>query len=535
MAIHIKTPPDAKPERISRLITRLEDGDIKIPVFQRQFVWRQSQVIELLDSIYRGYPIGSLQFWLSKEKLVPARDLGGFPLPKTKDEYPRNYVLDGQQRLTTIYGVLKWEGKPEDESDFNVCFDLLQEDPDKAFVPTPEVVPATYVPMNILFDTRRFRTFQQSLLARKDSESLLAKTDVLLETFREYSIPVVTVTEPTIEQVASIFERINSTGTKLTVFDLMIAATWSADFDLRTEFHGSLEELGEKEYGDVSPVAMLQVLAAHTQGSAKKETILGLRKQSATDLREKMATVREAMKKAVDFLVNDVHVKSLNFLPYERQLVVISYVYSKKTKLTAAENDVLRRWFWRTSFAERYRRGGEGLFDEDLRKVIEAFKDPKVLASFGNPPTAKNLIAAEFRKGSALASALVALLASASPRNLVNGSAIDTAKALSTYNRKEFHHVFPQAYLRGRGVPIEETNSLVNFCLLAAEQNKLISDRPPAEYIPEIEQALGNQFIPVLESNLIPASAVSKLKANDYAGFQEVRGKYLAEMIAKRI
>lgn len=103
MAIHIQNPPEAKPERVSRLVTRIEQGDIKLPVFQRKFVWKPAQILELLDSIYRGYPIGSLLFWLSSEPLATERDLGDFNLPPTPDKYPRNYVLDGQQRLATIY------------------------------------------------------------------------------------------------------------------------------------------------------------------------------------------------------------------------------------------------------------------------------------------------------------------------------------------------------------------------------------------------------------------------------------------------
>jgi hypothetical protein len=85
--------------------------------------------------------------------------------------------------------------------------------------------------MNLLFNTRRFLACQQALLAHPDFDALVQRANVLLETFREYSVPVVTVTEPTVEQVALIFERINSTGTNLTVYDLMIAATWSASFD----------------------------------------------------------------------------------------------------------------------------------------------------------------------------------------------------------------------------------------------------------------------------------------------------------------
>jgi hypothetical protein len=535
VAIHIKTPPDAKPERISRLITRLEEGDIKIPVFQRQYVWKQRQVIELLESVYRGYPIGSLLFWLTKEPLIPARDIGGFKLPETKDQYPRNYVLDGQQRLTTIYGVLMWKGEPDDDNVFNIYFDLLHATPDRAFIPAPKVPLATQLPMNLLFDTRLFLRFQQSLLSHPDFDTLIQKANVLLETFREYSIPVVTVTEPTVEQVALIFERINSTGTKLTVYDLMIAATWSANFDLRQEFDGCLQDLTKKEYGDVSPVAMLQVLAAHAAGSAKKETILSLRNKDGGELQARMAEVREAMQRAVDFLTDDLHVRSVAFLPYERQLVAISYAFCKHRKLSATASEVLRRWFWRTSFAERYRRGGEGLFDDDLRTVTEAFDKPELLFNFGTPPTAEELAQAEFRKGTALANAFVALLASAKPRNLVNGMFIDTAKALSSYNRKEFHHLFPQGHLKSRGIAADKINSLVNICMLSAEHNKYVSDKKPSEYMAEFECALGNEFVPVLESNLIPRSAIPFLKSDNYDGFLRDRAEFMAREIGRRV
>jgi hypothetical protein len=303
------------------------------------------------------------------------------------------------------------------------------------------------------------------------------------------------------------------------------------------EFRGCLEDLRAKEFGGVSPDSMLRVLAALITGSAKRETILniGKKEKDAAELRKYVAEVREAMKRAVDFLTSEVHVKSLTYLPYERQFVVVSHVLSKKLKLSASENEVLRRWFWRTSFAERYRRGGEGLFDEDLRNVIEAFQDPTIIAGFGNPPTHKDLMTSEFRKGSALASAFVALLASAGPRNLINGSGIDVSKALSTYNRKEFHHVFPQAYLRSQNVELGKTNSLVNFCMLSSEQNKYLSDRKPSDYIAEIEASLGKEFVPVLEGNLIPTDAIPKLKADDYDGILDIRAKFLADIIGKRV
>jgi uncharacterized protein with ParB-like and HNH nuclease domain len=90
--------------RIASLLTDVTRGNIKIPVFQREYVWSDEQIMSLLDSIYRGYPVGSLLLWSTKERLKSERDVGGFKLPESPEDYPVLYVLDGQQRLTTLFG-----------------------------------------------------------------------------------------------------------------------------------------------------------------------------------------------------------------------------------------------------------------------------------------------------------------------------------------------------------------------------------------------------------------------------------------------
>src|ERR1700722_12503766 len=100
--------------RIASLLADVAKGNIKIPVFQREFVWKDDQIISLLDSIYRGYPVGSLLLWSTKERLKHERNVGGFNLPDTPADYPVNYVLDGQQRLTTLYGVFHSDSSSTD-------------------------------------------------------------------------------------------------------------------------------------------------------------------------------------------------------------------------------------------------------------------------------------------------------------------------------------------------------------------------------------------------------------------------------------
>jgi uncharacterized protein with ParB-like and HNH nuclease domain len=108
MAINKSTKaPEINPtsEKIDKLLNRINSGDIKIPAFQRAYVWKQNQIIELLDSIINNYPIGSVLLWNSSEILRHTRNIAGFNIPDNSEEYPVNYVLDGQQRISTIYAV----------------------------------------------------------------------------------------------------------------------------------------------------------------------------------------------------------------------------------------------------------------------------------------------------------------------------------------------------------------------------------------------------------------------------------------------
>jgi hypothetical protein len=109
---------------IATLITGIKNGEIKVPQFQRKFVWKDDQALDLLDSLANNYPVGSLLLWRTKDKLLAERNIGEFQLPSTDDMEPTDYVLDGQQRLTVIYSCL---GADEQEGGFAVLYDLEEE------------------------------------------------------------------------------------------------------------------------------------------------------------------------------------------------------------------------------------------------------------------------------------------------------------------------------------------------------------------------------------------------------------------------
>jgi len=92
---------------IRQIVERITGGDIRIPAFQRGYVWEPEQVAFLLDSIYKGFPIGTVVLWQTDERLSVEKNLGSFVLPEPKKDYPVNYVLDGQQRLTSLSRFFK--------------------------------------------------------------------------------------------------------------------------------------------------------------------------------------------------------------------------------------------------------------------------------------------------------------------------------------------------------------------------------------------------------------------------------------------
>jgi len=218
--------------KIDKLINRIEEGDIKIPAFQRGFVWKQDQVIKLLDSVYNEYPIGSILLWNSDVKLKSTRNVGGFLLPERAPNYPVNYVLDGQQRLSSIYAVFGKDKKEDPNNDqykidtqiFDIYFDLDNNE----FLPMEDLNEAHInLRLNTLFNTTEF--YNQI----KDFPDKYKELAVQLQSkFQNYEISVVTTSKRTKEEVGIIFERINNTATSLTTLDLMIAWTWSEDFHL---------------------------------------------------------------------------------------------------------------------------------------------------------------------------------------------------------------------------------------------------------------------------------------------------------------
>jgi hypothetical protein len=514
--------------KIDKLISRVSESDIKIPAFQRQFVWDQEQVIELLDSIYRNYPIGSILLWNSQERLKATRNICGFAIPDRADAYPVNYVLDGQQRLSTIYAVFttqRAQGENADENadlkTFSIYFDLDSH----AFRASGDLIPDhCSFPLAVLFDTPAY------LKAFGDIPEKYQKDAIDLQSrFNNYEVPIVTITKRTKSEVGTIFERINSTGTKLTTLDLMVAWTWSEDFHLLGEIKELLEVLEAKGFRDLPEKTILQCLSAIIKRSTSTKAILEL---DPTVVHEQFDKLVSSMEKAIDFLSTQLNAHS-DFLPHVQQLIPLTFFFSRVNAPTDPQIKWLKQWFWKTSFSRRYAAQTDEKMDADITLFGQFLAgNAEGLARYSYSVTDSQLLKQKFTRSNPIVRAFLLLLAQCKPIDLVSGGFVDLGVALSEYNSKEYHHVFPRAYLKKKDFKLEQINSLCNFVFLTADSNKKISQKAPSDYFATVipQERLGA----ILESNLLPANK-DVYERNDLQTFLTLRSRKVIEFLDKQL
>lgn len=446
-----------------------------------------------MDSIYKGYPFGSLLFWRTKNQLTVERSLGRFELPKPEEEYPIDYVLDGQQRLTSIFTVFQNELQPKDDPNWaDIYFDMQAEDnaQDCQFVSIPEsdYDRNRFFPLRVLFDSVKYREATEGLSAEK-----ISTIDKLQEKFKEITIPVQILKTENRSIVAIVFERINRLGLELDTLQLLAAWTWNEDFDLLEKFKELKDELsdfGFEGVGDDSDL-ILDCAAAVLKGEPGAEKLLEL---NGHEVRTEFSRVQNGIKGAIDFLRTQLKVFNLKNLPYPMLLVPLSVFFAepdgKEVSYSAETYSKIRRWFWRTCISSRYGSQTRRAAIKDIQE-IEKLKtgkesrldeiDISITQSFFNDNV--------FRVTTANTKTFVLILANNTPQSFISGKEIDLDKVLQRYNRSEFHHIYPKAFLRDSGINDAEINSLANFCFLSSAENKIIGRKNPSDYINILPQA----------------------------------------------
>lgn len=506
--------------RLASLLSDVERGNIKIPVFQRQFIWTDEQIVSLLDSIYRGYPVGSLLLWSTREELNHERNIGGFKLPETPEDYPVNYLLDGQQRLTTLYGVFHSNDNsadPELADRFNICYIPS----DDLFIHHLAAENKDKIHLNSILDTTKLLA---ELPRFNDVEK--AKIAKLTEAFKDYEFPVVTIRERSNKEVCSIFQRINSSGTPLSNLELLTAWTWSDNFDLRREIEVLLDALSDKGYDQIDRQLLMRMLATLTCNTIDSDDLVDV---DPDKLITGMNTLKTAIMAAVDFLEGQLKIRNIVFLPFPIMIIPIVRFYAKIICPNASQLNQLKKWFWQCSLTLRYKAGTNRLVLEDLAKIDKISNNEKPFDTpVGNIPD--SIFQSTWRINSTAAKAAVCLMAQMRPKSFLTGSEVDLGSVLSAYNARQFHHIYPKAYLNSLGITFHSANIIANICFLSANENNAIKDKDPHVYFKDIPS---DQIENIFDAAIIPKEA----RGGDisYSEFVKLRSRDLKALAQKLI
>lgn len=535
MAVH------SNDHNLSKLLTWVENGTAQLPDFQRSWVWDDERIRKLIESISSGFPMGAAMFLQTGNKNVRFlyRPIEGVDTEHLED--PSYLILDGQQRLTTLFQVLKSKKPVTTRSKMNKGKTLLRYyyiDMKKALDQSCDMLDAIIsideskiltenigrdvvldlttrerefaelmYPINITFDHQELTNWVFNLYVYHKQEFEKIKDfynefyKKVLSNILSYEIPIIKVTKDTSkEAVCQIFENVNTGGVKLTVFEL-VTATFAADgFNLRDDWDNIQATFNNSKQGDILKVventnlltamALLISYKDYLKGncavSCKKKDVL---KIQLDDYKANRDDIIKGFIKTANFLINQ-GVFSAQNLPYTSQLIPLAAIFafaeSKKINLEIKTNkDILAHWYWSGVFGELYGGANETRYALDIVGVYNKIKgigEPDTIERASIQP--RRLLSMQTRNSAAY-KGVMALILQDSPLDFMSANKMDIATYLD--ESTDIHHIFPQVYCETMGYDQMKWNSVINKTPIYARTNRSINGRAPSEYIKTME------------------------------------------------
>jgi len=527
--------PEVKPEVVFLfdLLTQVRGGRLRIPKFQRSFVWRREQMIELLDSINHQFPIGSLLVWETEENVSSHRWIGPLAVPDATGGLS-SHVLDGQQRLSTLAGVLMaTTGSTERRSD--------DEDPDRWRIvfnieknvfeyPKPSDAPPQpfQFPMWKLVDTVAFLEESQRILqdGGEKGNAYVQKIRELLGRFQFYKVPVIRIKDTGLDQAVEIFARLNSRGQPMSADEMVSALSYregETSKPLAEHIKDIQEELEVHDF-KIERVIILRALLAALGEDIYRTDWTRFTDPKRTELRDRLPEVVEqtqaALVKAAEFL-HSLGVHNHRLLPYAMQLVVLSAFFGVRSEPTDEQRKFLERWFWVSSFTGWFASGNPSRVSallKEFRGNVARESNPQFLENMRLDEPAQSF-PKSFDMRSARARALLLVLLAQQPRNK------DGTKIKEPWQRIAEHGPISIGYIAA---------TVKDPVLASSPANRIlrpdIKDRSQAKnWLVKLNEKEG-ELTRILHSHGIPVEAVQALRENDADRFLRLRSEYLIEL-----
>jgi len=491
--------------RIQQVLDQIDGGAIALPEFQRGYVWNREQVRGLFASLYRGYPIGSLMTWNTRAETAASR-AGSHVSDGTV-----KLLLDGQQRITTLYGVMR--GSPPqffegNAAAFTGLYFHLDDEVFEFYAPAKMKDNPRWINVTDLMQRGLGGYMPQMTEVSGGDAGLLGEYVNRLNQLAQISdvsvhIEEVTGADKTLDVVVDIFNRVNSGGTKLSKGDLALAKICAAWPQARHQMNESLSRWKGAGY-DFRLEWLLRNVNALVTGQAMFPALADA----------PLPQIQEGLTEA-DRLISqllDVIAARLG-LDHDRVLlsryafpVMARYLRDQGGHFPdGAARDKLLYWYLHAGMWGRFAGSTETLLNQDLRAVNDHGLDGLIdnMRRWRGELTVRADDFSGYSIGARFYPMLYLLTRTLSARDLGNGIPL-SAQMLGHLSSLQVHHIFPKARLYAAGYSQGEVNAVANFCFLTQDSNLAISDQDPAVYFRQVESrhpgVLASQWIPMDES-----------------------------------
>jgi len=573
---------DSKKTSLYEILNNIHDGKIQLPDFQRGWVWDDNRIKGILASVAKSFPIGAVMLLETGNESIRFKTKPVEGAPETNGREPELLILDGQQRLTSLYQaiianeVVKTKNAKGYEIKRWYYIDMKKAmDPDTdleeaIFSINENKIITENIGRDIVLDLSNPEAEYENLMYPVwmiDEYSVWRKgfnkfwhydseksefwdefEEKVINSFNHYMLPVIEMKKinPK-EAVCQVFEKVNTGGVSLSVFELLTASFASEEFDLKTDWNKIKSEFKPfKVLDKTSNIDIIQAITLFSTYQRRKElesagqeenlpAVSAKRKEmlnlSLSDYKKYRDEIVSGFIKASKILVEN-HIFNSRDIPYTTQLVPMAAILAKLGNEidNMGNKGKLMRWFWCGVFGELYGSANETRYALDMVQVVDW-----ITADGPEPKTIYDAIFSPSRlhtlrtRNSAAYKGVYAILMDENTKDWLSATKID----FSTYFSEsiDIHHIFPVAWCLKNNIKRDDFDCIINKTPLSSRTNRIVSGDAPSKYLERLKKNAGvndEEFNTILESHVVNPELMYK---DDFQGFFRDRKERILQKI----